>query len=287
MSKVAAIQMCSSNIVDDNLKTALLLMRQAVDHGAKLVVLPEMFAIFSSKSNDKVLAKEQCGHGKIQDFLAKTAAQLGIWIVGGTIPIETTNKNKVRAASLVYDSNGENVARYDKIHLFDVVLSDAETYKESDTTEPGNQLTVIETPFGKLGLSVCYDIRFPGLFTHLLNAGAEIISIPSAFTVKTGAAHWELLTRSRAVENFCYVIGACQGGTHLSGRQTYGHTLIVEPWGNIVQEIIEPGNGIIYAEIDLQEQKRIRASIPVIEHQKIYPDTSRLLKTTNCIQVIK
>ncbi len=274
MSKVAAIQMCSSVHVDENLKTAERLIRNAVENGAKLVVLPEMFAIFSSQANDKILVKERYGRGKIQDFLANTAVNLGVWIVGGTIPIEASDKNKARAASLVYDSNGKNVARYDKIHLFDVVLSETESYKESDTTEPGNQLIVIDTPVGKLGLSVCYDIRFPGLFTHLLNAGAEIIVIPSAFTVKTGEAHWQLLTRSRAVENFCYVIGACQGGVHPNGRQTYGHSIIVEPWGSIVQEFIEPGVGIIYADIDLQELKKIRSTIPIVQHQKIRPDLS-------------
>lgn len=208
MPKVAAIQMCSSENIDENLKTAGLLMKTAVENGARLVVLPEMFAIFSSQSNDK-------------------------------------------------------------IHLFDVVLSKTESYKESDTTEPGNQVVVIDTPVGKLGLSVCYDIRFPGLFTRLLNAGAEIIAIPSAFTVKTGEAHWKLLCRARAVENFSYIIGACQEGLHSSGRSTYGHSLIVNPWGDVIQEKSSPGNGIIYANIDLDELHKIRESIPVLKHQRV------------------
>lgn len=269
MPKVAAIQMCSSHIIDENLNTAALLIEEAVKNGAKLIVLPEMFPIMGKKPTDKVDAKENYGGGKIQTFLSIQARKFNVWIVGGTIPIACEDMKKIKAACIVYNNKGDAIARYDKIHLFDVNISETESYKESDTTEPGDDLIVIDTPVGKLGLSVCYDIRFSALYTYLLNQGAEIIAIPSAFTVKTGEAHWQLLARSRAVENFCYVIGACQGGLHSSGRQTYGHSLIIEPWGKIIEEITKPGNGIVYAEIDLKKLHQIRASIPINEHQKI------------------
>lgn len=268
-NKIAAIQMRSSNNVDDNLKTAERLIKEAALHDAKLVVLPEMFAIMGKTSEDKVAVKENFGAGKIQDFLSEQAKINKIWIVGGTIPIACDDENKVRAASIVYDDRGKVVARYDKIHLFDALISTTENYKESDTTEAGNEIVVVDTPVGKLGLSVCYDIRFPALFTALRNKGAEIIAIPSAFTVKTGQAHWHVLMRARAIENFCYVIGAAEMGTHASGRQTYGHALIVEPWGNVVEEILESREGIVYADVDLKKLHDIRAAMPVHEHQKL------------------
>lgn len=268
MPRIAAIQMCSSHIINDNFLVASKLIKEASQNNAKLIVLPEMFAIMGLTPNDKVSAKERFGHGKIQSFLSEQAKKNHVWIVGGTIPIECKNKNKVRAASLVYAANGELVARYDKIHLFDVTISATEIYKESDTTEPGDDIVVMATPFGKLGLAVCYDVRFPELFRCLLAKGAEIIVLPAAFTVKTGEAHWELLARSRAVENFCYVIGACQGGVHSSGRKTYGHSIIVEPWGGVIARK-EHGSGVIYADIDLAKVYEARKSIPIGEHQKI------------------
>ena len=267
LNKISAIQMCSSNIVEENLETASRLIEEAALNGAKLIVLPEMFPMIGNHANDKVVIKEPYSNGKIQSFLSNQAAKFNVWIVGGTIPIACENEHKIKAACLVYNNAGACVARYDKIHLFDAVISESEAYKESDTTEPGCEVVVVDTPFGKLGLSVCYDIRFPALYTKLLNLGAEIITIPSAFTMKTGAAHWELLARSRAVENFCYVVGACQGGTHRSGRQTYGHSLIVEPWGNVIQEATEPGNTIIYADIDLNYLHKMRAAIPIAEQR--------------------
>jgi nitrilase len=228
-----------------------------------------MFAMMGQKPIDKVAVKEKMGQGVIQDFLAEQAKINEIWIVGGTIPIACENENKVRAASLVFDNNGKCIARYDKIHLFDVVLSEKEIYKESDTTEPGNELVVVDTPFGKLGLAVCYDVRFPELFRCLFNKGAEIIALPSAFTVPTGEAHWELLARSRAVDNFSYVIGACQGGTHSSGRKTFGNSIIVEPWGTVAAKKEGVSPGIIYTNIDLQKIYDARNSIPIGAHQRI------------------
>lgn len=273
---IAAIQMCSSHIVDDNLATAGRLIAEAAKNNAKIVVLPEMFAIMGAAATDKVQVREVFGKGRIQDFLAQQARDHKIWIVGGTIPIECDDQSKVRAASIVFNDKGIVVARYDKIHLFDISLSEKETYKESDTTEPGNQLVIVDTPYGKLGLGVCYDVRFPELFRFLLNKGAEIIILPSAFTVPTGEAHWELLSRARAVENFSYLVGACQGGTHSSGRKTFGNSLIVAPWGNVLAKKDGIEEGIIYAELDLAKLHEARKSIPIQDHQRIFFDISHL-----------
>lgn len=269
MNKVAAIQMCSSADVDENLRSAEYWIEEAASNGARLIVLPEMFAIMGIHKTDKVAVQESFGHGKIQQFLSEQARKYRVWIVGGTIPISSTDKHKIRAAMLVYDDQGKVAARYDKMHLFDVVLSETESYKESDTIEPGNDLVVVQTPVGKLGLAVCYDVRFPELFRRLSQQGAEIFALPSAFTVKTGAAHWELLTRSRAVENFCYLMGAGQGGTHANGRQTYGHSLIVEPWGSVCAQQNKMSPGVIYTTIDLTYLNKIRQSIPALQHRRM------------------
>lgn len=276
MDKIAAIQMCSSESIDDNLDTAGLFIKQAAEKGAKLIVLPEMFALISKNNELTNAAKEQFGAGKIQDFLAAQAKQHSVWLVGGTILIAAEHSHKARAASLVFNDQGHLVARYDKMHLFDVSVTDAEVYKESDSIEPGKEVVVVDTPMGKLGLGVCYDVRFPELFRILFNQGAEIIILPSAFTVKTGQAHWQLLTRSRAVENFCYLIGACQGGTHASGRKTYGHSLIVSPWGDLLAQLPNTQPGIIYATLDLPTLHQLRQAIPIAQHQKIFFDTSKL-----------
>ncbi len=261
MSVVAAIQMRSSSSVADNLRLAQSLIAQAAHHGAVLAVLPEMFAVIGNSAVHQ--AKEPYGAGKIQDFLSKQARKNHLWIVGGTIPISCEDDSaKIRAASIVYNDSGERVARYDKIHLFDASISTQESYRESDRTQAGSQVVVVDTPFGKLGLAVCYDIRFPTMFTELLRLGAEFITIPAAFTLKTGASHWKLLARARAVETFCYVIGAAQEGYHGDGRWTYGHSLTVNPWGEIIEEVTESGSGIAYAQIDLQKLHNIRKLLP-------------------------
>ncbi len=269
---VAAIQMCSSDHVDDNLKIAQQWIIEAARNEARLVVLPEMFAMMGASPQDKVLVKEPFGQGKIQNFLSEQARSNKTWIVGGTIPITCDNPDKVRAACLVFNDEGDCVARYDKIHLFDVTLSEDESYKESETTQGGDEMIVIDTPFGKLGLAVCYDIRFPELFRCLLNKGAEIIAIPAAFTFTTGVAHWELLIRTRAIENFCYMIGACQGGTHPNNRSTYGNSMIIEPWGTIAAKKEGTDSGVIYSSIDLNKLNHARKSIPVQTHQRIFFD---------------
>lgn len=277
MNKISAIQMTSTPSVKDNLTIVDSLIKQAVDQGSNLIVLPEMFPIAGLETTDKIKVSEQFGEGPIQDFLSHQAKKNRLWIVGGTIPLKCEQPHKVKAACLVYDDLGNMVGRYDKIHLFDVSISESESYQESATTEPGTNITVVDTPLGKLGLSVCYDIRFPELFRRLFNLGAEIFAIPAAFTVKTGQAHWEILSRSRAIENFCYVVGACQAGTHRNGRQTYGHSLIINPWGEIINSLAD-GIGVITAEVDLEKLRQIRKNMPIADHQTLYFSKTKIGK---------
>jgi predicted amidohydrolase len=261
MHKVAAIQMCSSHKVEENLEVVERLISQAFEQGAVLAVLPEMFVLFGKSEKDRISIKEPYGSGVIQDFISKLAQKYSMWIVAGSMPISSDYSNKIRAACIVYNHEGKQIARYDKIHLFDVTLSDTEIYKESETIEPGSDITVIDTPIGRLGLGVCFDLRFPDHFQQLSNQGVEVIAVPSAFTVKTGAAHWKLLARSRAIDTFSYLIGSCQGGTHMNGRKTYGHSLIVSPWGEIIEEIETPGAGLIVSEINLEYVYEIRKTM--------------------------
>lgn len=275
MRKVAAIQMCSSNGLEHNLETASRLIKEAALNHAKLVVLPEMFPMMGVSPKDKIDIKEKYGVGIIQDTLSKLAKAHKVWIVGGTIPIACENENKVSASCLVYDDGGNLKGKYDKIHLFDVQLSDSEAYRESDTTQPGNDIVVINTPFGKLGLAVCYDLRFPKMFTHMAKLGVEIIAVPTAFTKTTGTDHWDILTKARALDTFSYIIGACQYGMHPSKRETYGHSLIVDPWGQTISELSTSTDGVIYADIDLDYVHKIRNSIPTLQNQIISPDMSK------------
>ena len=269
MTTIATLQLCSSEKITENLAIVSQLVAQANDAGASLVVLPEMFALIEDNETLKHQAQEVDGHGPIQDFLATLAQKHQLWLVAGTLPIADPKSHKAYAACLVYNDKGQRMARYDKIHLFDVTLSGKESYCESATTLPGHNIVVVKTPFGKLGLSVCYDIRFPALYNQLRRCGAEIIIIPAAFTVSTGEAHWHVLARCRAIENFCYVIGACQGGTHSSGRKTYGHSLIIDPWGRILCETINTKASMIYTKIDLKQLHEMRTTIPTFEHQVI------------------
>ena len=270
MAKVAAIQMASGPNVNANLIEAGRLIAMAAGAGAQLVVLPENFAIMGLSETDKVAVREVDGHGPIQHFLSEQSKKHGLWLVGGTVPLEADDVNKVRGACLLYDDKGQRVARYDKVHLFDVRLPDSnEHYVESETTEHGEHVIVAETPFGRLGLGVCYDLRFPGIFRRMLDKGVEIIALPSAFTAMTGKAHWELLVRARAVENLCYVIAAAQGGFHVNGRETYGDSMIVDPWG-VVMDRLPSGSGFVIAEIDPAYQASVRRNFPVLEHRKIH-----------------
>lgn len=269
MKRAAAIQMASGPNLGANLTEAGRLIGQAADAGAGLVVLPENFALMGMKEEDKVAIREKEGEGPMQHFLAEQADRHGVWLVGGTIPLEAGDAAHVRAACLVFDAQGQQQARYDKIHLFDVQLTEnGETYNESETIEPGDEVVVVDTPFGRLGLAVCYDLRFPELFRQLANKGVEVIALPSAFTALTGRAHWESLVRARAIENVAYVIAAGQGGYHVNGRETHGDSMIVDPWGQILDRLPR-GSGVVVADIDLDKVSQTRRSFPVLEHRRI------------------
>jgi deaminated glutathione amidase len=269
-SVAAVIQMTTSPDVAANLATARGLLERAHAQGAVLAALPENFAIMGRKEADKVAVAEIAGEGPIQAFLGHTARELGMWIVGGTIPLrDEAEPERVAAASLVFDERGRNVARYDKIHLFDVdIPGREERYRESATVVPGVQPMVTTTPLGRLGMAVCYDVRFPELFRVLQSQGAEVFSLPSAFTAPTGRAHWELLVRARAVENLCYVLAPAQSGTHENGRETYGDSMIVDPWGHVVARVAEAGPGLAVAEIDRTLQHELRGRFPALAHRK-------------------
>lgn len=267
--KAAAIQLASGSNLSANLLETGKLVEQAVREQARLVVLPENFAFMGHTCSELIGIRETEGQGPLQDFLAQLAQRHGIWLVGGTIPLQATASDKVRAACLVFNDQGERVARYDKMHLFDVDLEETdEHYRESNSIEPGDGPVVIDTPFGRLGLAVCYDLRFPELFRSLSAQGAEIIALPSAFTALTGKAHWEILVRARAVENLAYVIAAAQGGFHINGRETHGHSMIVNPWGQIMASR-ERNSGAVVAEIDLNYLQAARRNIPCLEHRRI------------------
>jgi predicted amidohydrolase len=214
---------------------------------------------------------EALGEGPIQAFLGHCARELGMWIVGGTIPIrDATDPGRVAAASLVFDERGRCAARYDKIHLFDVdIPGREERYRESATVVAGAQPMVTTTPLGRLGMAVCYDVRFPELFRLLQDQGAEVFSLPSAFTAPTGRAHWELLVRARAVENLCYVLAPAQSGMHDNGRETYGDSMIVDPWGHVIARVAEAGPGLAVAEIDRTLQHELRGRFPALSHRKL------------------
>ena len=267
--KVAAIQMASGPNVSANLLEAERLIAEAVENGAGLVVLPENFAFMGKRERELCTIKEAPGDGPLQDFLSHLAKRYGIWVVGGTIPLEAHDNSKVRAACLVYDSKGKQVGRYDKIHLFDVNLIEAnERYVESETIEPGEEPVVIDSPFGKLGLAVCYDLRFPELFRSLMDRGMEVACMPAAFTAITGKAHWETLVRARAIENLCYFIASAQGGFHISGRETHGHSMIVDPWGTVLAQVPR-GTGSVCTVLDIDYLKTTRRNFPTINHRRL------------------
>ncbi|PCI20838.1 MAG: apolipoprotein acyltransferase [Piscirickettsiaceae bacterium] len=263
---VAAIQLVSSNQVRENLNTVEKLVEKAVKQGAGLVVLPENFALMASRSADLLKESEVLGDGEIQQFMTNIASDYNIWLVGGSIPIRSADEKKVFASCLVYDTSGHRVAQYDKLHLYDVdIIETGERYRESDTFVAGNNVVVIETPYGKMGLSICYDLRFPELYRKLTSMGAEFIVAPSAFTESTGKDHWSLLCRARAVENACFIIAPNQGGIHANGRETYGHSMIVDPWGVVLAESTK-GPDIAVATLDRPRQNKIRQNFPSIDH---------------------
>jgi nitrilase len=267
MHRVAALQMVSTSTVSTNLAEAARLIEKAVRAGAKLIVLPENFS-FMGEPGALVQIAEVDGQGPAQEFLATQARTHGVWLVGGTVPLRSAS-GKLRSACLVYSDLGERMARYDKLHLFDVELPNGEKYQESQTIEPGTEIVVVDTPLGRLGLAICYDLRFPELFRALIDRGAELLAVPSAFTAETGRAHWEVLVRSRAIENLSYVLAADQGGTHATGRKTHGDSMIVNPWGEILDRLPQ-GPGYAIAEIDVAEATATRARLPSLSHRRIH-----------------
>lgn len=262
---VAAIQMASGADVETNLREAARLIEIAADAGAALVGLPEYFCFMGMRESDKVARRERDGEGPIQDFLAHIAAKHSVWIVGGTVPLVATAADKVRNASLVYDARGRRVARYDKIHLFGF-QSGAERYEEARTIEPGERVVTLDSPFGRIGLSVCYDLRFPELYRGM--GEVDLIFVPSAFTETTGRAHWETLLRARAIENLAYVVAPAQGGHHANGRETHGHAMIVDPWGKVV-DVLPRGSGVVLAEIDRTYVSKVRGNLPALTHRTL------------------
>ncbi len=266
MARIAGVQMASGPNVAANLNEAGRLIGMAVERGARLVALPEYFAIMGMQDRDKVKVREEEGRGPIQQFLAATAREHGIWLVGGSVPLVSGNPHKVRNSCLVYDDKGKLAARYDKIHLFGFEMGN-EQYSEERTIEPGSEVKVIDTPFGRIGLSICYDLRFPELYRAMQEV--DIILIPSAFTETTGKAHWETLLRARAIENLAYVLAPAQGGYHLNGRETHGDSMIVDPWG-VVLDRLPRGSGVVVAGINPEYVKRLRQSLPALTHRTLH-----------------
>lgn len=265
--KVAAIQMVAGGDLDANLKQAHLLLRQAAQLGAELAALPEYFCLIGQKDTDKLAISEPLGQGKIQRFLSQTARELGLWIVGGTLPLATDDPDHVRNSVLVYAPTGELVTRYDKIHLFRYD-NGKERYDESHVLERGDLPVAFDLPSKdghtwRIGLSVCYDMRFPELYR---SQQVDAWLVPSAFTYTTGQAHWEVLLRARAVENLAYVIAPAQGGVHPSGRRTWGHSMVVEPWGQVLNVLAE-GEGVVLADLDASHLQGVRDQLPALQHR--------------------
>lgn len=263
--------MNSTASVAENLATARQLLQQAAENGAQLAVLPENFAIMGAADNDKLEVAEDDGRGPIQDFIAAAARQLGLWVVAGTLPLAGPDTQHVRPASPVYDAAGSRVTCYDKMHLFDVgVPGSTEAYHESATFAAGRRSPVtVDTPWGRLGLSVCYDLRFPELYRALSEAGADLVAAPSAFTRATGGAHWHLLTRTRALENQLTLIAPDQAGTHANGRRTYGHSLIADAWGRVLAEASGDTGEVVLADFDSEQQQALRRDFPALSHRRL------------------
>ena len=261
--------MASGPNVKANLAEAEKLIKIAVQQEAELVVLPENFAIMGLTEMDKVKIAEDFGAGLLQDFLKEQAVRNNIWLVGGTIPIRSKEPGKVFAACLLLNPQGEVVAHYNKIHLFDVTIEASnESYTESETISPGDSIVVVDTPFGRLGIAVCYDLRFPELFRAMIEQNMEICALPSAFTSLTGKAHWESLLRARAIENVSFMIAADQGGYHVGGRETHGDSMIVDPWGQVLNRLPQ-GTGVVVANVDLVKLERTRKMFPALNHKRM------------------
>lgn len=262
---VAAVQMISSPFVEENIATARRLLAEAAGRGATLVTLPEYWPIMGMADTDKVAHAEAPGSGPIQDFLAAQARELGIWLIGGTLPLASGDAGRVLNTTLVYDPQGRPVGRYDKIHLFGFNKG-SESYDEARTIVPGETVGSFDAPFGRVGMSICYDLRFPELFRAM--GDCALIVVPAAFTHTTGLAHWEVLLRARAIENQCYVLASAQGGLHPNGRRTFGHSMLIDPWGE-VKDALPEGEGVVSGEIDPGYIAKVRESLPALKHRKL------------------
>jgi nitrilase len=261
--KISAVQMISGPDVAPNLATAARLIADAAAAGAQLVALPEYFPLIGATDTDRLAAREGDGSGPIQDFLARSAQQHGLWLIGGSIPLMADNPARLRNSCLVFDPQGKRVARYDKIHLFGFKKGD-ESYDEAATIERGDQVVAFDSPFGRIGIAICYDLRFPELFRSM--GTIDLLILPAAFTETTGRAHWELLLRARAVENQCYVLAAAQGGQHPTGRMTHGNSMVIDPWGEVLARM-DKGEGVVMAELDPQRLVDTRTSLPALNHR--------------------
>ncbi|KAF0164035.1 MAG: nitrilase/cyanide hydratase/apolipoprotein N-acyltransferase [Rhodocyclaceae bacterium] len=266
-AKIAAVQMISGPDVEPNLATAGRLIAEAAAAGAQLVALPEYFPLIGATDIDRLAAREADGSGPIQDFLAGAAQKHGLWLVGGSIPLQANDPAKLRNACLVFDPQGKRVARYDKIHLFGFNKGD-EAYDEAATIERGDQLVSFDSPLGRVGIAICYDLRFPELFRAMaqLPNPVDLLVLPAAFTETTGRAHWEMLLRARAVENQCYVLAAAQGGRHPNGRMTHGNSMVIDPWGEVLARM-DKGEGVVMAELNRERLVDIRTSLPALKHR--------------------
>jgi nitrilase len=263
--QVAAAQMVSTPDPAENCKTAARLVREAAAAGAQLVLLPEYWAVLGGNEQDKVEIAEPAGDGPLQNFLANLVRECGVWLLGGTLPLKSHQSGKVLNSLMAYAPDGTLASRYDKIHLFGFTRGE-ESYDESRTIVPGSEVAVLETPFARVGLSICYDLRFPELYRAM--GQCDLIVMPAAFTATTGRAHWEVLLRARAIENQCYVLASAQGGLHPNGRRTWGHSMLVDPWGAVRAQLAE-GEGLVAGEIDLDSMMGIRTSLPALQHRTL------------------
>ncbi len=263
--QVAAVQMVSTPHPAENMQAAASAIREAAGRGASLVLLPEYWAILGQQDTDKLVHAEPLGDGPLQDFMASMARECAVWLVGGTIPLASGEQGKVRNTLLAYNPNGQLAAHYDKIHLFGF-SRDQETYDESRTILAGDNVAVLQADQLKVGLSICYDLRFPELYRAM--GTCDLMVVPAAFTYTTGRAHWEILLRARAIENQCFVLAAAQGGKHVTGRRTWGHSMLVDPWGDILIQKSEDA-GVVMGELDLAQSASVRASFPALSHRRL------------------
>jgi predicted amidohydrolase len=263
--RVAAIQMVSTPSVEENIAAARRRIAEAAEQGAQLVLLPEYWPTMGMHERDKLAVAERADAGPIQSFMSAIAREYKLWLIGGTLPLESFDADKVWNATLVYGPDGARVARYDKVHLFNFSRG-AESYDEARTIASGAGVTTFDAPFGRVGLSVCYDLRFPELYRAL--GDCTLIVVPAAFTCTTGRAHWEVLLRARAIENQCYVLAAAQGGHHVNGRNTWGHSMLIDPWGEIKAELAS-GEGLVIGDLDPHHLSSIRTNLPALKHRKL------------------